>query len=229
MTANDQLTRLIRLAETKTRNNEAIWQKAREGFLLKLQNGTFEVAPEKPERDQGYDLVVKTPESFIVYQIKCKPNDPDYPPVKSLYEAALQSYLASFYGNLENELSKPGVIKSEFASPPPIPTAPTEEQSRRFFTKIQGNWHLDYSRGKENVRIDNEGRYFVIDGPGSDPTTPKFRLKLLDCNSELTRVEIAKDFVKNGRRLHIEVLTVTEKRMEGVATYDQHKLTYTTI
>lgn len=89
-----------------------------------------------------------------------------------------------------------------------------------------GEWHLDYSRGQEDVRIDNDLNYFVRDKSGKYPATPTFKLVIIATSVDFSKVEIGKDRL-DGRRLHNETLAVSKSLMEGVAKHDQHRLVYT--
>jgi hypothetical protein len=123
-----------------------------------------------------------------------------------------------------------GATTTTTAIPPELPSRPTSEQAEEFFTRIAGDWHLDYSRGEEDVRIDENGNVFLLklmDGkPFTTTTRAVFHLEVLACNAAVDQVEIAK--VKaNGRTRQIEVLQVTQKEMTGYAKHDGHKLKYT--
>src|SRR5262249_36247721 len=99
-----------------------------------------------------------------------------------------------------------------------LATGPTSAQREQVFKKIMGEWHLDFSRGQETVLIDANGNYFVTSEKRGREYSPKFKLVLLACNPELTKIEIGKDY-PDGKRLQIEVLTLSDDRMTGVAKH----------
>jgi hypothetical protein len=110
-------------------------------------------------------------------------------------------------------------IQPIVSAPPLVPSA---EESRAFFTRISGQWQLDFGHGKESVRIDNEGRYFI-----GKESQPAFMLRLLAATRDYSFVEMAKDKVPDGRRFQIEVLRVSDREMIGEAKHDRHRLHYT--
>jgi hypothetical protein len=46
------------------------------------------------------------------------------------------------------------------------PDLATVEAAKKFFLMIAGKWHLRWSKGEENVRIDEFGNYYVIQPSG---------------------------------------------------------------
>ena len=59
----------------------------------------------------------------------------------------------------------------------------TPDQAHSFFENVKGEWHLDYSRGQEDINIDENGNYFthsLRDAKAVSTTNrPSFHLKLL--------------------------------------------------
>ena len=111
-------------------------------------------------------------------------------------------------------------------SPPPLPQPPNGDQVAKILTKVTGQWNLDYSRGQEPVIIDSAGNYYINPADASRRKPPSFRLAIIACNPELTVVEWRKDKI-NGTSLQIEVLNLTEDKIEGFAKHDEHRLVYT--
>lgn len=109
--------------------------------------------------------------------------------------------------------------------PPPPPILPNDEDAAKFFSKISGNWFLDYSRGTENLTIDSSGNYFVHSK--NTPVGGKLHFRLLLISSDLPQkhVELAKQEL-SGKIRQIEVLDVSHDALEGYAKHDGHRVRY---
>jgi hypothetical protein len=105
------------------------------------------------------------------------------------------------------------------------PTAPTEEQCKKFFTLIAGEWLFNYAVGNERAQITADGTYHVMNPSGRYATAPTFKLRLLDCKPDLSKVEMEKAYPA-GSRMQVEVLDVTLKEMNGVTKDGEIPLQY---
>ena len=75
-----------------------------------------------------------------------------------------------------------------------VATVPTA-RAMEFFKAAAGNWHLDYSTGQENIRLDVFGNYFLIDAGNRE--THYFTMENVDFDPASNRV--AFDKVDSGQ------------------------------
>jgi ketosteroid isomerase-like protein len=107
--------------------------------------------------------------------------------------------------------------------------SPTEEQVKSFFERIKGNWKRHHEQGFDELAIDGLGDvYYRFTEQGktvSKSPKPAFRLVLLACTPELSKVELSREAV-NGTMRQIEVLRISENEMVGHAKHDHQLLQY---
>jgi hypothetical protein len=118
---------------------------------------------------------------------------------------------------------------TDTAAEEPELVSPTEEQVKSFFERIKGNWKRHHEQGFDELAIDGLGDvYYRFTEQGktvSKSPKPAFRLVLLACTPELSKVEVSREAV-NGTMRQIEVLRISENEMVGHAKHDHQLLQY---
>lgn len=240
---NDPLsyTGITQIATTilaKTQAGQAAWQTDGEWFTLRTPPAMISIRAAAEDDDAEYLVAVSLPDGREIGRIAVASSDGNYAMYQSLYEGAAKacwSALADAIQKSVHESATIGVTTSTGPTTtttpaPELPPRPTSKQALDVFERIAGEWHLDFSKGQEDVRISEDGNLFVLTtSRGKVVATtmrPTFRLELLACNSSLDQVEIAK-VEPNGRTRQIEVLHITETEMSGSAKHDGHSLKYT--
>jgi hypothetical protein len=217
----------------KTQAGQAVWHTDRDGLSLRLPSATIFIKATTEAGQPEYTIWVATADGHEVGRIVVPPRDAHYDFFREFHRAATEAGWDVLSREIEKSLLQEGTVGTTSAAttlPPELPSGPTSEQAEEFFTRVAGEWHVDFSRGEEDVRIDQNGNVFLLGtmhGKSISPSVrPVFRLEVLACNPTLDQVEIAK--VKlNGRTKQIEVLHVTKDEMTGYAKHDGHKLKYT--
>ena len=220
----------------KTHSGQAVWQTDGESLSLRLPAATISIKTGSGGEEPEYTVSVSLPDGCEVGRIVIPATDSQYSLFQSLYKAAQEACWAALAREIGNSIADGGVVglttttTTTTTPPPELPSGPTAEQAQEFFERIAGEWHMHYSRGQEDLRIDENGNIFVLTmkrgAPVATTARPKFRLELLACSSTLDQVEIAK-VEPNGKTYQIEVLQVKPSEMSGYAKHDGHKLAYT--
>ena len=219
---------LVSNLTSKSVLGEAPW--ITEGSAVRVNSPSGIVVLERAgdESEEAITLSIFSPNGMLSGAQTFSPGESGFNDVANLYNIARQAGLENIVKGILADMSSGRITAS--AHPPQLPDRPSVSQAEKFFSRIEGNWHLDYGHGREAIHIDSLGNLFVLslkDGkPAATTARPKFRLELLRCNSELSDVEIAK-VESNGRTFQIEILLVESDRMTGTAKHDGHRLRYT--
>jgi|GEM_PF-6182963 len=205
--------------------------------MWRFDNGayTLRLTPEttlslKPSGDR-YAVSLITADGTPFFSVDIDNGDEGHVIVQQIHNELGKGFSGPMLSEIMKVLTSGEIVGSEPSTQFfPQPPSPSEEQTKRFFSKIQGDWHLSSPRAVEDVHIDPEGRYQVyLLGPkklGANYLQDRYRLFLLACDSDLSKVELAKKTL-DGQTFQIEVLNVGSDKMEGVAKHDQHHLLYT--
>jgi hypothetical protein len=140
--------------------------------------------------------------------------------VETLYELASREAARSIYAEIIDSIKFSVAADADVVQKVPPVKDVSSEQATRVLKKMAGRWQLDFSRGKETVRIEEDGSVF-----SDAKANPKFHLVVLAVNDATGAVEVAKD-TADGRRVQIEHLTITPDSMTGHAKHDGHRLNY---
>jgi hypothetical protein len=228
MTASVKLHALIGKLIQKSEAGDLRWEATEAGAELGLADLIVRVAEHRVGDEQEFVLDLLAVDGVFIDRLSVRgPNGQDGP-VGRLYQLATDSARSSAIDKLISALDHPPSV-DPVATRLVLPSIPTDDDERSIFAAVAGVWVLDYSRGKEAAEITPAGIYQLIN-PTNKGRTPKYRLRLIAMNRSTKRIEMAKDYLSNGRRLQIEVLELDDmenpKRMSGEAKHDQHQLHY---
>ncbi len=175
---------MITLLRDKTRDNQLTWTLT-SLYHYSLSFGDFSFVLTLTKDPQGRDLLTFsiTSAGLVAGTQQYKTDDTHFELVRDLYDRVAVRTILHLYEKAKDSLEKPR------QAPPRPPTPPNAEQIEKIFNTIKGDWHLNYSRGTEEVAIDPAGNYFV------KPATslPTFRLTVIACSPDLKTVEWGKD------------------------------------
>lgn len=214
MILNDtQIDEILKRLLDRTSQGKLQWHRENDHLVTGLPNQTtIEVAA-----NEGPEVVVKVKgASGVVYGEVKSPKAPETPAGR-LYMLASEEAAKSIFSEIMDSLELTdsvavGVVRAVSRVSP--------EQAALVLQKMQGSWNLDFSRGRERVKINSDGTLFR-----NEDKEPAFQLKVLAWNENTSSAEVAKDR-PDGRRLQIEYLTITPDAMTGYAKHDGHRLFY---
>lgn len=224
------IVNIVKTLLPKTRRGQAAWQTDGEVLTLRLPVALVSLKPIPKEPGTDYEMWLSQPDGRQLGLVAFTPQDQNYPAVRELYTSATKASWELIEREIQRMALEEEIIGLSVSTPSPspsLPIGPTVQQAEDFFNRIQGEWHLEFSRGQEDCRIDTDGKYFRLrTRQATTAEKPAFHLELLASTSNFERVEIAKVEL-NGRTRQIEVLDVTQNEMIGYAKHDRHSLKYT--
>lgn len=225
-------TTLLRLLDALRkqieRGVEVRWERrSGEEFFLRLPQFVLAVSGSTKADDPIRVSIVSHSDETIADQT-LKNGEHGYPDAAFMFAKARERFstveqtVESCVAFIEGAAGPIGGIGVSFPKPPP---PPSEEQISQFFKRIAGCWFLDYGRSNEYATIKENGDYLAGKNRYTTSATPVFKLILVACDAALTHVELAKQ-QPDGKIRQLEVLTVTDNEMVGVAKHDEHPLHY---
>ena len=233
MIPKDEAFDMIRLLIQKTKGSQLCWNhNAQDQYATDFTRFSFLIAKRQEHDSITYSFSVVL-QNYKLGSIEVLVGEPGFELLQDLYNEAARNTVLTLFAEARQSMEiGVQVIRAPHGTvttvPPSVPKPPSPEQVETILSKVAGEWRLDYSRGTEQIIIDKSGNYYIKPNEPSKGKPPNFRLAIIACNPELTTVEWRKERL-NGQSLQIEVLNITDKRIEGAAKHDQHKLVYTRI
>jgi hypothetical protein len=215
-----------------TKGKRLSWRSHNNAFTCEVDDVAISITQEPA--DQTGELMwvfsVKSNNGSDLWKTTIPAHDPDHLLLERAYDIAKNSTIQRLFDRLKtlDVPSRPvpsATVSETGATPPPLPSKPTFKQMASVFHSIEGTWDLDYTTGKERATITSSGDYFVEGERTKYEGMPKFRLLLIACNSDLSKIEIVKEFL-DGRRHDTEVLNLKTNVLEGESTSRKRKIKY---
>lgn len=211
----NQMDQIVDELIQRTRDNKLEWFREDNRLAVDLPNHTVvELVEEDTEPD--FIVQVKAPSGIIYGWVKASKKQPSS--VTELHRIASERAAKSIFVDIMDALKVTDTANVEVIRPAPRVDA---EQATHVLQMMEGQWDLDFSRGRERVTIRRDGMYFV-----DQQKEPKYRLKVLAWNEAKSAAEVAKDKLDGEKRFQIEFLTITGDTMSGYAKHDGHRLSY---
>lgn len=205
---------------------------------LRLPKSKLKIRKEERNAKPSFLVAALRDDGSTLTEVRIDDQDENFDDARTLYDSAdseVQQAIRELIRYVETADHSIGLPHPERARTGPyVSQLPrtgewidaTAESTAGFLAKIAGEWVLRFRGKSESIVIDETGGYrILLSAKGVRFDKPTFRVRLISCVPDLSRVEILKEEI-DGSREYPEALNVSENEMVGFNLKDGHRLVY---